>query len=277
VSKIVYIADALLEDLIGGGELNDYELCNLLSNAGKDVRKIRSHLVRKQDLSPDDFYIISNFVNVPRLEREYIQNNCDYVIYEHDHKYLRSRNPALYEDYKAPPDQIINVDFYKKAKMVFCQSSFHESIIKKNIGIKNIKNISGNLWSEDSLSVMRILSRREKRDCYSILNSTIGHKNTRETAFYCEQKKYNYDPVSSNNYQEFLSLLSNNNKFMFFPKTPETLSRVVVEARMMNMKVVTNRRVGASYEPWFELKGEDLIDLMLKKRTQVRDMILELM
>jgi hypothetical protein len=277
VSKIVYIADALLEDLIGGGELNDYELCSLLSAAGKEVTKVRSHLVKKQSLSPNDFYIVSNFVNIPLKERQYIQDNCDYVIYEHDHKYLRSRNPALYQDYKAPLDQVVNEEFYRKAKMVFCQSSFHEGIIKKNIGITNIHNISGNLWSEDSLSIMRVLSRREKRDCYSILNSTIGHKNTRETAFYCEQKKYRYDPVSSNNYQEFLSLLSSNNKFMFFPKTPETLSRVVVEARMMNMKVVTNKRVGASYEPWFDLRGEELIDLMLEKRTQVRDLILELM
>ena len=277
MSKVVYIADALLEDLVGGGELNDYELCKLLSNAGKEVIKIRSHFVRKQNLNKDDFYIISNFVNIPLAERKYIQENCNYIIYEHDHKYLKSRNPALYEDYQAPMDQIVNKDFYQNAKMVFCQSSFHKGIIEKNIGITNIHNISGNLWSEDSLSVMRILSKREKKDCYSVLNSAIAHKNTRETAFYCEQKGYKYEPISSGDYQEFLSLLSSNNKFMFFPKTPETLSRIVVEARMMNIKVTTNKRVGASYEPWFSLKGEELIDLMLKKRTQVRDLILELM
>lgn len=277
MSKVVYIADALLEDLVGGGELNDHELCRLLVNAGKEVIKIRSHFIRKESLSTDDFYIISNFVNMPLAERRYIQDNCNYIIYEHDHKYLKTRNPALYENYQAPPDQIVNKDFYENAKMVLCQSSFHESIIKKNIGITNIHNISGNLWSEDSLSIMRVLSRREKRDCYSILNSSIAHKNSRETAFYCEQKGYTYEPVSSGDYQKFLSLLSSNDKFMFFPKTPETLSRVVVEARMMNMKVTTNKRVGASYEPWFDLKGEELIDLMIEKRFEIRDIVLELM
>ena len=136
--------------------------------------------------------------------------------------------------------------------------------------------MSGNFWSKDSLEIMKILSRKQKTDCYSILNSRIEHKNTKETAFYCEKKGYEYNLISSNNYQEFLSLMSNNKRFLFLPKTPETLSRVVVEAKMMNIKVTTNKRVGASYEPWFNLKGEELIDLMESKKELVVNKILEL-
>ena len=116
---------------------------------------------------------------------------------------------------------------------------------------------------------MRILSKKQKNSCYSILNSGISHKNSKETVFYCEKKGYKYNLISSKNYQEFLSQLSNNDKFMFLPKTPETLSRVVVEARMMNIKVLTNKRVGASYEPWFNLQGEELINLMTEKRKKI--------
>ena len=267
----------MLEDLVGGGELNDYELCSLLLNAGKNVLRVRSHLLRTEHLNTDDFYIISNFINLAPSVKKFIQDNCNYVIYEHDHKYLKSRNPALFSNYKAPPDQVINKEFYERAKMVLCQSSFHESIIKKNLNISNVHNISGNLWSEDSLLIMKTLNCREKKSCYSILNSPIGHKNTSETVFYCKQKGYEYELISSKDYNEFLDLLSKNDKFMFFPKTPETLSRIVVEARMMNLKVVTNKRVGASYEPWFGLKGDELVDFMSKKREEVRNIILELM
>ena len=59
------------------------------------------------------------------------------------------------------------------------------------------------------------------------------------------------------------------------PLSPETLSRVVVEARMMNMAVVSNKNVGATYEPWFKLKGEKLIDYMTTKREEICDKILE--
>jgi hypothetical protein len=103
------------------------------------------------------------------------------------------------------------------------------------------------------------------------MNSLIDHKNTREACFYCEKKGYKYELISSGDYQEFLGLLSSNKKFIFLPKTPETLSRVVVEARMMNIKVITNKRV----EDWFKLKGEKLIDYMLNKRQETTDKVIE--
>ena len=86
--------------------------------------------------------------------------DCSYIIYEHDHKYLKSRNPVLYKNFKAPVNQIINKSFYESAKFVFCQSSFHEKIINKNLNLKNTFNISGNLWSEKDLSFIKSLAEK---------------------------------------------------------------------------------------------------------------------
>ena len=269
MTNIVYVSDVLLADLVGGGELNDHELCSELGNTGLDITKIRSFQVDLKDVDINAFYIISNFIGLKKDVINEIKNKCKYLIYEHDHKYLSNRNPAEFKNYKAPDNIVVNKQFYKNAKAVFCQSSFHESIIKKNLELENLYNVSGNLWSLNSLQIMRILSKKQKNSCYSILNSGIGHKNSKETVFYCEKKGYKYNLISSKNYQEFLSQLSNNDKFMFLPKTPETLSRVVVEARMMNIKVLTNKRVGASYEPWFNLQGEELINLMTEKRKKI--------
>ena len=276
MSRILFIDDFFIEHIIGGGELNNHELILLLQENGWVVTKIQSHMVNEKHLDSADAIIISNFVNLhPQIKNKITNSATPYVIYEHDHKYLRNRNPAVFTGYKAPESMVINKEFYKKAKAVFCQSSFHESIIKKNLNLDNLYNVSGNLWSTQSLETMRILSKKQKDDCYSVMNSLIEHKNTREASFYCEKKEYKYSLIASNNYQEFLSLLSNNDKFIFLPKTPETLSRVVVEARMMNIKVITNKRVGASYENWFNLKGEKLINYMLKKRTETTDKIIE--
>jgi hypothetical protein len=70
--------------------------------------------------------------------------------------------------------------------------------------------------------------------------------------------------------------LSNNDKLVFFPKTPETLSRICVEARMMGMKVITNKNVGASYEDWFPLKGTEMINFMKNKRLEINQVIEDL-
>ena len=62
---------------------------------------------------------------------------------------------------------------------------------------------------------------------------------------------------------------------IFFPKTPETLSRIVVEARMMGMSVVTNNLVGVTKEDWFSLKGAELIEVMKEKRESITSTVLE--
>ena len=275
-NEIVYVSDCLLADVIGGGELNDHELCIGLNKNNFNVKKIRSYNFTLEKVDTDKFYIISNFALLKKEVKDKIQEKCKYIIYEHDHKYLKSRNPAIYKNYKAPKSEIVNLNFYKNAKKVFCQSSFHESIIKKNVEISNIYNVSGNLWSTQSLEILSSLGSNNKKDRYSILDSQISHKNTNDAVFYCEKKNYNYDLISSQDYIEFIKKLSMNDKFIFLPKTPETLSRVVVEARMLNIKTITNKNVGASYEDWFHLKGKDMIAFMLNKKEEIINKVMEI-
>jgi len=40
---------------------------------------------------------------------------------------------------------------------------------------------------------------------------------------------------------------------------------------MMALDVVTNKLVGASYEPWYNLKGKEMINFMRKKRKGFRE------
>ena len=271
MNDICFVSDFFANQVNGGGELNNEILINLLSEKGHNVTKIKSHTVNLNFLkqNKDKKLIIANFVNMLPDCREHIQSNCDYVIYEHDHKYLINRNPAEYENYLAPADQIINKEFYSNSKYVFCQSRFHTDIVEKNLQIDNIVNLSGNLWSIDALDMMRELSKREKKDKCSIMDSNIQHKNTSGAINYCVNKGYQFELILPCAPQEFLSRISKNDKFVFFPLTPETLSRIVVEARMMGMKVVTNKRLGAVSEEWFSMKGEPLIDYMLAKRLQI--------
>ena len=95
------------------------------------------------------------------------------------------------------------------------------------------------------------------------MSSNIEHKNTADAIRYCNVKDLTYNLISSPNYKEFLTLLGSNKTFVFFPKTPETLSRVVVEARMMDMGVIVNKMIGATREPWYSLRGIPLIDKII--------------
>jgi len=280
--KINFIADFFLKDMVeagipGGGELNNHEVIITLREKGHNVETINtfSNSLNPNWIKKRDNFIVANFLHLSE-ECKALLLNKNYLIYEHDHKYIMTRNPGLYKDFIAPKNQIINLDFYERAKAVLCQSNFHMQIIKKNIGLNNLINLSGNLWSIDSLEHMKKISQEAKKDKYCILASTVGHKNTSDAIKYCKIKKYDCVLISDLNYYNFLSKMGENKAFIFFPKTPETLSRVTVEARMMNMKTITNNKVGASSEPWFKFKGEELIDYMIQKREKTVETIIGL-
>ena len=274
--KIVFIADFFANQVNGGGELNNSVLVDLLRLEGHEVSCINSHLVSEFNILSSDAIVVSNFINLSEQNKQTLQRK-KYVIYEHDHKYLRNRNPAMYKNFKAPSEAIVNYEFYKKAKAVFCQSKFHSDIVKKNLEMDNIVSVGGNLWAEDTLNSLRLLSKNKKSDRCSVMHSDIPHKGTDHAKLYCEKNNLEYDLIMPCGHGEFLKKLGANNTLVFFPKTPETLSRITVEARMMNLKVVTNSLVGATSEPWFPKKGESLVDIMENKRSEIPAMVLEAM
>ena len=48
--------------------------------------------------------------------------------------------------------------------------------------------------------------------------------------------------------------------FIFFPEIPETCSRILTEAKMLGLEVITNSNSGAYHESWFKLNGQELTD-----------------
>ena len=190
--KIVFIADFFVNQVLGGGELNNEELLKILEDSSHQVIKINSHLVNSQFIKKhhDAKFIIANFINLREDCKKYITDTCDYVIYEHDHKYLTTRNPGVFPDFIAPKEHVINLEFYQNANAVLCQSSFHADIAQKNTELDNIVNLGGNIWDMDSLKFMSEQAKIEKQPTYAIMNSQIKHKNTVGAIRFCNAKGY---------------------------------------------------------------------------------------
>jgi len=279
--KIGFIADLFVEEVPGGGELNNEELMRLLSQDNHEVLKIKSDVCHDRAFahfkeSGHDHFIVANFIALPEKAKDHLAEK-KYIIYEHDHKYLKSRNPAIYKDFLAPKEELINVEFYKNAAAVVCQSTFHKEIVEKNLELDNIISIGGNLWANEVLDFLSKMATTEKKDKCSIMTSPIPHKNTADAVRFCNIKKMPYELIPPLPYKDFLQRLGANKTFVFFPKTPETLSRIVVEARMMGMKTITNHQVGATKEDWFKFKGVDLVNKMRSKREEIPSIILEIL
>jgi len=269
MSNILFIADFFADQVPGGGELNNKVLIEKLYKRGHTVRRFNSHLVTHMDLLYNENIIVSNFVNLSEENKKDLQNR-NYIIYEHDHKYLPGRNPGIYPEYHAPKEHIINRQFYANAKAVLCQSQFHASIARKNLELDNIVSLGGNLWSDDHLSILEEICRNPQRqNRHAVIMSNTKHKNTARAIDYCRTLGLEYDVIPPLEPSTFLRELGARSTLVFFPGTPETLSRVVVEARMMGMGTKTTNNIGAIHEEWFSKKGLDLIDYMRYKQEEI--------
>tara|TARA_B100001094_G_C18126241_1_gene769645 strand:+ start:76 stop:921 length:846 start_codon:yes stop_codon:yes gene_type:complete len=277
--KIAFLADFFVEDGInGGGELNNEELIKLLIKKGNQLEKYHTHGLTIEKLPDKNTkLIVGNFIALSQETKDYIAENYSYIIYEHDHKYLKTRDPSPFKNYKAPEDQVINREFYKSAKAVICQSKLHMRVVERNLCLDNIVSVSGNLWSEELLDYLEEISipQEEKADICSIMYSNTPNKNLEGSILYCRANNLKSEKIMPCSHKQFLTKLNKNKTLVFFPKTLETLSRIVVEARMLNCRVATNKNIGATSEEWFRLKGKPLIDKMREKRLQIPEIVLK--
>ena len=274
------ISDFFVEDgVLGGAALNDEEIYKSLSKAHK-VLKIKSSTLTLEEIknlqSKKYKLIISNFFHLDELVKEYIRENCHYVLYVHDYKFVSHTNPAIYDDFLVPKEELINVDFHLNAAKIICQSSFQKDIYDKNLNSSEITyNFSGNLWDDESFEIMIKMITAPKNNKVAVVKSPYPQKGVPEAIKMCISKNFDYDLIYDDSFHSFLNKLGSFSALAFIPFTPETLSRVVLESKMINVEVYTTNLVGATYEPWWNLRNEELINLMINKREEISKIIVE--
>jgi hypothetical protein len=267
--EIIFLSDYFCDDFIGGAALNDDVLIARLQSLGHSVEKIKSHVCKLEFamLNRDKLWLISNFFNIAPDIKDFIQSNVKYSIIAHDYKFVKHTNPALYPDMIVPEAEKINVDFHNQASTVFCQSILQAKIFQMNLPKAKLVNLSGNMWSDKSLEFIGALAKREKRDCFCVVKSPYPQKGVPESIAALIEKRLDYELVADKDPAAFLNKLAEYKGLCYIAKTPESLCRVVVESKMLNMSIMTNQLVGASHEPWF--KEKDVLKIITQKQKEI--------
>jgi len=132
MNKIGFISDFYRHQLLGGGESNDDNLIQFLKPKSS-LFTYKSGEVTVSDLQDKDFVIVSNFVLLSEEVKSYLASEKKYIIYEHDHKYVKTRDPSKYVNFLAPKSDIINRDFYTRASKVVVLSKICKEVLQRNI------------------------------------------------------------------------------------------------------------------------------------------------
>jgi len=266
---IIFVSDFFMEDIPqGGAETCNRELVKNLQQKYK-VLELQSQKLDETfiDHHRDCLYILGSFYLIPKKSLELLKT-LNYIIYEHDHKYLANRNPAAFVDFLAPQEDIKFQDLYEEANLVICQSKFHENIIKKNLSnLENVYNAGCSLWGKQLDEFEAIYEKNKnnpRKGKTAIIKGNNPNKGQDLSEEYCISKNIDYEIIASNSPVELYEKLCEYESLIFFPRTPETFSRVFLEAKLAGCKVITNRLVGALGEDYNWDSREEIISQLKK-------------
>ena len=262
------IADFFYKDFTGGAELNDFSLMDQFRKSGIEVQEVYCRDVTIEFLSQNQEanFIVANFVALSSEIKQHMIENNRYVIYEHDHKYLKKRNPIFYKDFVAPQAELANIDFFKNARATICLTQLALEVFKKNTGLENVDKVGASVWRDEDLDYLVELSNAcEKNGLAAIMDSSNPIKKRDQCISFCQKNKISFDLISDRNHRNFLQKLSSYDKLIFMTGHLETCCRIIVEAKMLNCEVITQQRlIGACSEEWFKLNGTELIEEIRK-------------
>ena len=269
--KIIFLADFFRSDILGGGECNDAVLINHIQHSGYSLTTKKCSDLIPEDFGKNIFFIVGNFISLREEHKQSLQKE-KYIIYEHDHKYIKSRDPSVYKNFTAPIGDIINHDFYRNAIAVVVLSKICKEIIEKNLHIDNVYNIGCSLWSVNKLNFIETLVDQPKNEKFAIINSPNPVKNSSLAIQYCEKNNIDYDTIGPYEEKELLEKLSKYKGLVFLPRVLETFSRICAEAKMLNCNLLTKpKMLGFASEEIYSLSGLELLqEIRIRNKTALQ-------
>lgn len=260
--KILLISDNDYKNHPGGAERNDECLQSLLN----------CDFVQTKDFANQeyDFYILSNHYDISEAAKEFLSSRR-FIFQSHDYIFCNCRNPANYYNLTVPHEYQRNREFLLSAKEIIVHSKLQWEIWRRN-GFETL-NWSGNLWSNNKLDLMESLSRRGKNGRACVLASENPIKGQVAAEEFCRQARVNYDLLPPMPHKDLLKAMSRYSMLVTLPASPETYSRVVAEAKMMNLGVISNEFLGLSYNEEYSLSGTDFVEKMREKKKELVQLI----
>jgi hypothetical protein len=262
--KVIFLQDFFAHQHLGGAELHDQVVIDYFESKDKLFDKINTFNVTPQYVldNTDKAWFISNFVGLKNVCKALIAKYCKYLIYEHDYKFLKNRNPIGYPNFLAPDEgHKCNFTFYQNAVSVMCLSKMHRQIFEANLGLKNIDNINCSMWNDADLDLLKSLNSIPKKEKFAVIDSPNAIKKTPQTVEFCKKANLPFDLIKAPTHHEFLRILAEYKGLVFQTGHPEPTPRVAVEAKMLNCKFLSQKEViGVAHEEWFHLNGDELIE-----------------
>ena len=269
--KVYFVADYFIDDIVGGAEKNDAALIMEIEKSHIEVERIRCLELTPEfiESNSSSVFIVANFVSLSYGCLLAFVRTGNHIIYEHDYKIFKNRNPIHYTQFISPKSGLTNINFYKNAYRIVFLSQLQEDIFQRNLPLSNSENIHCSIFDDKTLDYISTINISEKIPKIAIVDSSNPIKKTAAAIQYCESNNLDFDLIKSADYFTFLKLLSSYEKLLILAGHPEPTPRIAVEAKMLNTRVLCQKNlIGVASEEWYPQQGDQLIETIKGLRKQ---------
>lgn len=266
MKQIVFVSDFYSDQVSGGAELSIEAVATYLPKTDYTITKLQSSQVNTNTIEKhkDSFWIFGNYTQLNTEAFQAIINHCRYVVFEYDYKFCKHRLPQLHQYHNEPSCNCNNTPlgnaifaFLYSAQEIYFMSEEQKAVYLQNfphlidrpIRVTNSTFTSATLNTIRNLNLAKTLTPPHTRKAL-ILESKSWLKATDSSRQYCENQNIPYELVSNLNHEEFLEKLTEFTDIVYLPRGWDTCPRMIIEARLLGLNVVTNSFVQHESEDW---------------------------
>jgi hypothetical protein len=151
------------------------------------------------------------------------------------------------------------------------QRNFH---LCKVLGAENAPRTSvlSSCFLEKDLSKMEFLRQKPKNGKHAIIDGLGGWhtqaKGVNEALDMAQASELDYSLIKTQTHEELLDKLSDFSCLIFLPIIHDTCPRIVIEAKLMGLDVLTNSRSQHVYEDWWHNKSVEETHKYIRERPK---------
>jgi hypothetical protein len=268
---ICFVCDNFVEHKNGGAELS---LEALIKHSPEEIIKVRSRDFTIQKASGARLVVFSNIAELDFPVMRSVSKCLKYVFIENDYKYCCFRNPLKHKALEG-----VDCDCHKRyfgkeiedfilgARKVFWKSIAQKEHYHARLPVLSTVPsyvISCN-FSHDDIEWFIELGKQKKNGKYLVMKSDSWVKGVEKSVAYCKKNGLRHKVVGDIEYKEFVQEMAKYSGLVFMPEGYDTCPRMVVEAKVMGLDVITNENVQHRDESWFTGDRDAMIRYLLER------------
>ena len=272
--RAVFVADKFSDSYIGGAELS---IQTHIDSCRLPLVKVLSKEFNPSKFKPKkDFLIFGNYSDLNRAHFAAIAD-FKYVIEECDYKYCAYRSSHKHKAMALKPcDCHTNecgkqiVEFMKKARHIFWKSERQRGEYFRlfpDLGFQ-MGTVVGGVFSDEDIDFILSLRGTPRDEKYFVLYSGHWIKGHRDSVDYCRDHKLDYREVGNIAYRDSLKMMAKSKGVVYMPRGFDVSCRMITEAKLLGIEIVTNDLIQHMTEDWFDGTEEERLAFLRSRNKE---------